>query len=65
MVSGKTSTIYGCLNDIRGPNIKIITIEDPIEYEMANVTQIAVHEKTGLTRALPWLQGVLAQPCSP
>ncbi len=47
--SGKTSTIYGCLNDIKGPNIKIITIEDPIEYEMANVTQIAVHEKIGLT----------------
>ncbi len=49
--SGKTSTIYGCLNDIKGPNLKIITIEDPIEYEMANVTQIAVHEKIGLTFA--------------
>ncbi|MBI2216494.1 MAG: type II/IV secretion system protein [Candidatus Rokubacteria bacterium] len=49
--SGKTSTIYGCLNDIKGPHIKIITIEDPIEYEMATVTQIAVHEKIGLTFA--------------
>jgi general secretion pathway protein E len=49
--SGKTSTIYGCLNDVKGPNLKIITIEDPIEYEMANVTQIAIHEKIGLTFA--------------
>ncbi len=49
--SGKTSTIYGCLNDIKGANLKIITIEDPIEYEMASVTQIAVHEKIGLTFA--------------
>ena len=37
----------------QGSKHKIITIEDPIEYEVANVTQIAVHEKIGLTRALP------------
>jgi general secretion pathway protein E len=49
--SGKTSTIYGCLNDIKGTHLKIITIEDPIEYEMDGVTQIAVHEKIGLTFA--------------
>jgi type II secretory ATPase GspE/PulE/Tfp pilus assembly ATPase PilB-like protein len=49
--SGKTSTIYGCLNDIKGAHLKVITIEDPIEYEMREVTQIAVHEKIGLTFA--------------
>ncbi len=58
--SGKTSTIYACLNDIRSETINIVTIEDPIEYEMAGVTQIAVHDKIGLSFAT-CLRSVLRQ----
>ncbi|MGH7275487.1 MAG: GspE/PulE family protein [Candidatus Rokuibacteriota bacterium] len=47
--SGKTSTIYGSLKEIKSEAINIITIEDPIEYEISGVTQIAVHDKIGLT----------------
>ncbi len=47
--SGKTSTIYACLKEIKSEAINIITIEDPIEYEISGVTQIAVHDKIGLT----------------
>jgi general secretion pathway protein E len=47
--SGKTSTIYAALNEIKSEKNNIITIEDPIEYEMKGVTQIAVHDKIGLT----------------
>jgi len=47
--SGKTSTLYACLNHIKSENIKVITLEDPIEYEMGGVTQIAINEKIGLT----------------
>lgn len=47
--SGKTSTLYACLNHIKSENINVITLEDPIEYEMGGVTQIAIHEKIGLT----------------
>ena len=47
--SGKTSTIYASLKEIKSEAINIITIEDPIEYEISGVTQIAVHDKIGLT----------------
>ncbi len=58
--SGKTSTIYAALNEIKSEKNNIITIEDPIEYEMRGVTQIAVHEKIGLTFA-NCLRSVLRQ----
>jgi type II secretory ATPase GspE/PulE/Tfp pilus assembly ATPase PilB-like protein len=58
--SGKTSTIYACLNDIKSETTNIVTIEDPIEYEMGGITQIAVHEKIGLTFAT-CLRSVLRQ----
>src|SRR5262249_33515211 len=58
--SGKTSTIYACLNDIKSETTNIVTIEDPIEYEMDGITQIAVHEKIGLTFA-HCLRSVLRQ----
>ena len=41
--SGKTTTLYACLHEINDPNRKIITIEDPIEYEMEGLTQIQVN----------------------
>ncbi len=47
--SGKTSTLYACLEEINREEIKISTVEDPIEYEMAGVVQINCGESTGLT----------------
>jgi type II secretory ATPase GspE/PulE/Tfp pilus assembly ATPase PilB-like protein len=50
--SGKTTTLYAILSEIRNPEDKIITIEDPVEYQLEGVTQIPVNEKKGLTFAL-------------
>ena len=47
--SGKTTTLYACLNEVNSIQRKIITIEDPVEYEMENITQIQVNPKVGLT----------------
>jgi general secretion pathway protein E len=58
--SGKTSTLYACLNDIISETINIVTIEDPIEYEMTGVTQIGVNDRVGLTFA-SCLRSVLRQ----
>ncbi len=49
--SGKTTTLYAALNEIRSDEDKIITIEDPVEYQLHGVTQIPVNEKKGLTFA--------------
>lgn len=49
--SGKTTTLYGALGEMNDGAHKIITIEDPIEYQIANVAQIPVNEKKGLTFA--------------
>jgi general secretion pathway protein E len=49
--SGKTTTLYACLNKINRPNINILTAEDPVEYELAGVHQLAVQPKIGLTFA--------------
>ena len=49
--SGKTSTLYTALNDINDAVRKIITIEDPVEYQLKGVNQIQVNEKSGLTFA--------------
>ena len=49
--SGKTTTLYSCLSKINNKDSKIITIEDPIEYQLKGVTQIQVHPKIGLTFA--------------
>jgi type IV pilus assembly protein PilB len=49
--SGKTTTLYAALTEIRTPEDKIITIEDPVEYQINEITQIPVNEKKGLTFA--------------
>jgi type IV pilus assembly protein PilB len=49
--SGKTTTLYAAINEIRTGEDKIITIEDPVEYQLKGVTQIQVNEKKGLTFA--------------
>src|SRR5579872_253509 len=49
--SGKTTTLYAALNEIKTDEDKIITIEDPVEYQIKGVTQIPVNEKKGLTFA--------------
>ena len=49
--SGKTSTLYSALNAIKTPEIKIITVEDPVEYHTEGISQIQVHSKVGLTFA--------------
>ncbi len=49
--SGKTTTLYSSLMEIRGPDNKIITTEDPVEYQLDGINQIQVHPKIGLTFA--------------
>jgi type II secretory ATPase GspE/PulE/Tfp pilus assembly ATPase PilB-like protein len=49
--SGKTTTLYACLSEIVSVEDKILTIEDPVEYQLPGVSQIPVNEKKGLTFA--------------
>jgi type IV pilus assembly protein PilB len=49
--SGKTTTLYAAINEIKSDEDKIITIEDPVEYQIKGITQIPVNEKKGLTFA--------------
>jgi type IV pilus assembly protein PilB len=58
--SGKTSTLYAMISHIRTEAINIVTLEDPIEYELKGVTQVGINEKTGMTFAYA-LRSVLRQ----
>ena len=49
--SGKTSTLYSAINQIRTPDRNIVTLEDPVEIQLPGVNQVQVHEKSGLTFA--------------
>lgn len=49
--SGKTTTLYACLNRINRPNVNILTAEDPVEYEIGGIHQVHVQPKIGLTFA--------------
>ncbi|MDF1715027.1 MAG: GspE/PulE family protein, partial [Akkermansiaceae bacterium] len=49
--SGKTTTLYACLNEINKPDKKIITVEDPVEYELAGINQVMVRSDIGMTFA--------------
>src|SRR4029453_5091288 len=58
--SGKTTTLYSCLNFINRPDRKIITVEDPVEYLLAGINQVQVSETVGLTFAMA-LRSILRQ----
>lgn len=58
--SGKTTTLYACLNYINRPDRKIITVEDPVEYELAGINQVMVKEDVGMTFAAA-LRAILRQ----
>jgi general secretion pathway protein E/type IV pilus assembly protein PilB len=58
--SGKTTTLYSCLNFINRPDRKIITVEDPVEYVLSGINQVQVNEITGLTFATA-LRSILRQ----
>ena len=47
--SGKTTTLYACLNTINKPDRKIITVEDPVEYQMSGINQVQVRTDIGMT----------------
>jgi general secretion pathway protein E/type IV pilus assembly protein PilB len=49
--SGKSTTLYSALNEIKEETLKIITVEDPVEYQQHGISQIQVHSKIGLTFA--------------
>src|SRR5260370_38370612 len=49
--SGKANTLYAAINEIKTDEDKIITIEDPVEYQLRGITKIPVNEKKGLTFA--------------
>ena len=58
--SGKTTTLYACLNYINKPDRKIITVEDPVEYNMSGINQVMVKEDVGMTFAAA-LRSILRQ----
>jgi len=58
--SGKTTTLYSCLQDLNTPDVNIVTAEDPVEYQLQGVNQVHVNQQTGLTFASV-LRSVLRQ----
>jgi type II secretory ATPase GspE/PulE/Tfp pilus assembly ATPase PilB-like protein len=58
--SGKTTTLYSCLQDLNQPDVNIVTAEDPVEYELAGINQCHVNAQAGLTFA-SILRSVLRQ----
>lgn len=58
--SGKSTTLYAAINETNDPRINLITVEDPVEYRLAGLSQVQVHEKAGLTFAAA-LRSILRQ----
>ena len=47
--SGKSTTLYACLNELNTPEVNIITVEDPVEYDIAGINQVQINPKAGIT----------------
>jgi type II secretory ATPase GspE/PulE/Tfp pilus assembly ATPase PilB-like protein len=58
--SGKTTTLYSCLQDLNTPDVNIITCEDPVEYQLAGINQVQINEDVGLSFAAA-LRSILRQ----
>ncbi|MBN2299820.1 MAG: Flp pilus assembly complex ATPase component TadA [Acholeplasmataceae bacterium] len=58
--SGKTTTLYACLNELNNPHVNIVTVEDPVEIKMPGVNQVQVHPEVNLTFAKA-LRSILRQ----
>ena len=58
--SGKSTTLYACLNELNTPEVNIITVEDPVEYDIAGVNQVQINPKAGITFA-SGLRSILRQ----
>lgn len=58
--SGKTTTLYAILSRLNSPSVNIITVEDPVEYQVSGINQVQVNEKVGLTFAVA-LRSILRQ----
>ena len=58
--SGKSTTLYACLNELNSPEVNIITVEDPVEYDVAGVNQVQINPKAGITFA-SGLRSILRQ----
>jgi type IV pilus assembly protein PilB len=58
--SGKTTTLYSCLNELNGPDYNIVTVEDPVEFQIPGINQVPVRKEIGLTFAAA-LRSILRQ----
>jgi type IV pilus assembly protein PilB len=58
--SGKSSTLYACLNTLKSPEVNIVTVEDPVEYDMAGINQVQINPAAGITFA-QGLRSILRQ----
>ncbi|WP_224246136.1 GspE/PulE family protein [Hyalangium gracile] len=58
--SGKSTTLYGALNTVRSPEVNIVSVEDPVEYQLPGINQVQVNTRRGLTFALA-LRSILRQ----
>lgn len=58
--SGKSTTLYACLNDLNTPEVNIVTVEDPVEYDISGVNQVQINPKAGITFA-SGLRSILRQ----
>jgi len=58
--SGKTTTLYSALQELNGPDVNIVTVENPVEYQIKGINQVEINESTGLTFAAA-LRSILRQ----
>jgi type IV pilus assembly protein PilB len=58
--SGKSTTLYACLNELNTPEVNIITVEDPVEYDVSGINQVQINPKAGITFA-SGLRSILRQ----